>query len=338
MMWRMRIATNFDRFPTVWSVPTGGSGESTTAHGLAGMALASLRSDIIIINTNAPLAMKLAALFTLAPFLRKPVVVVDLVLRVPQSEWRRLAKKWLLSRVDFFLHYFKDLTYYEKYYGIGPDQSGYVAFKPNLRYRHDVEPNPDGDYVLCLGFSMRDYDTFFDAVATLPYPAAIPTPNFKKLHANGSRFSRRVEELPPQVSVLDDDGTSTSLVRMISGARVVVVPTLRSRPNAVGISVYLDAMLMGKCVVTSDGPGVSDLLSGEALVVPPEDSERLAASIKLAWEDDALRKTTAEAGHRYAVALGGEPELYQRILQEIVTWMGSGPHRTRSGEARSLGV
>jgi glycosyltransferase involved in cell wall biosynthesis len=84
--------------------------------------------------------------------------------------------------------------------------------------------------------------------------------------------------------------------------------------------VALNAMLLGKCVIASEGPGLSDVLSDEILKVPPEDPAALAAVIARAWEDDELRGRTAASGFRYALSLGGEPELYRRILKQVVAW------------------
>ncbi len=320
---RIRILTNFERFPKSWSTPSGETGDARTVHTFTEFVRNTSECDLIIINVSASLVMKLSAFFALFPFLRKPIVAVDLVLRQCQSEWRRRLKKWLFSRIDYFVHYFKDLSYYDKYYGIGAGRSGYVAFKPNIRHRYDSAPNSEGEYVLCIGWSLRDYDTFFEAVEKLPYPAAIPRPNFEQLRANGSRFSRDLEELPRHVKVLDDEGTTESLVRIIKGARLVVLPILSSSLCASGISTYLDSMLLRKCVIISTGPGVSDLLSNEALSVPPEEPQALAKMIERAWEDDALRRRTAEAGYHYASSLGGEPELIQRILGQTIGWLKS---------------
>ena len=132
----------------------------------------------------------MCALFTLVPALRRPLIAVDVVLRRPENA-KELLRSWivrfLLKRVDYFVHYFRDLSGYAKYFDITPERSGYVPFKPNLRYRVEAGPNPDGEYVLCIGQSMRDYETFFEAVATLPIPAAIPTPDLAELRRHRSR-------------------------------------------------------------------------------------------------------------------------------------------------------
>ena len=110
------------------------------------------------------------------------------------------------------------------------------------------------------------------------------------------------------------------MVRAIEGARIVALPILSSTLAASGISVYLNAMLLNKPVVISAGPGVSDVLTDQAVIVPPEDPAALAESIAQLWNDAELRKRNAGAGQRYAMSLGGEPELRRRVLEAVMQW------------------
>ena len=75
---------------------------------------------------------------------------------------------------------------------------------------------------------------------------------------------------------------------------------------------------------------MSDIFSDEVLIAPPEDARGLAGVIRRAWEDDDLRRRTALAGLGYAREAGGEPELYQRIVDQIACWL-----KTRGAGARN---
>ena len=207
---------------------------------------------------------------------------------------------------------------YEKYFGIGPKNASYLPFKANIRYGHEYKVSPDGEYILCFGRSERDYDTFFAAMAKLPYPAAIPQPDLESLRAHGSRFTWKLDALPPNVKLLPDAGTDESLLRIIENARLVVLPIIAARIAPSGIGTYLNSMLMGKCVILSEGPAASDVFTNEVILVPPEDPAALASAIRRAWEDDELRLRTAELGRRYAESCGGEPELRQRVLDRAL--------------------
>jgi glycosyltransferase involved in cell wall biosynthesis len=283
----------------------------------------SRRADLIIINCDVGIALKLAALYLAFPFWRRPILGHDIVLRKPLTAKSRLTlplKRFLLSRIDHYSLHFRILDGYQRYFGIGPDRVSYLPSKPNIRYRYEYKVGPDGEYILCFGRSERDYDTFFQAMEKLPgLSAVIPPPNFASFTKHAARFSRDVNDLPANVRILEDDGSVESLIRIIEKAKLVVLPIVASRIAPSGIGTYLNAMLMGKCVITSEGVATSDvLLDGEALLVPPEDADALAATIRRAWDDRDLRERTAEAGRKYSEACGGEPELRQRVLDRAL--------------------
>lgn len=319
----MLILTNFPRFPENWRSASGMTGQAMMLRTPWEFLRHSRNADLVIINVDIQLAMKLAALYLLVPFRRRPILANDILLRTPvtaKAKWTLPVKRFLLSRIDHFSLYAPTLDGYQKYFGIGPDRASYLRFKPNVRYRYEYKVGPDGDYVLCFGRSERDYDTFFRAVEQLPdVPAAIPPPNFEAFRKHTSRFSYDVNRLPPNVRILEDDGSMQSLIRIIEKAKLVVLPMLSRRIAPAGIGTYLNAMVMGKCVITSHGVGTTDvLLDGEALLVPPEDPAALAAMIRRAWDDQELRERTAETGRKYAEACGGEQELRQRVLERAL--------------------
>jgi glycosyltransferase involved in cell wall biosynthesis len=283
----------------------------------------SKKADLIIINVDDKLAIKLATLYWLFPFRRRPILLNDLLLRTPVTTRAKLTrpfKRLLLSRIDHFSLYAPTVDGYQKYFGIGPDRASSLKFKPNIRNRYEYKVGPDGDYVLCFGRSERDYDTFFRAMEQLTdLPAAIPPPNFAAFKKHTSRFTYDLNQLPSNVQIVKDEGTMESLIRIIEKAKLVVLPMLSKRIAPAGIGTYLNAMLMGKCVITSAGVGTSDVLvGGEALLVPPEDQDALAAMIRRAWDGQDLRERTAEIGRKYAESCGGEQDLRQRVLERAL--------------------
>ncbi len=320
----MLILTDIERFPERWTTSSGERGHALEVRSLGDIRRQLGRAHLILIDCNPNLVLQVCALFAAFPWLRRPLVANDLVLRRPQRLAQRLMlgpKRFLFSRVDHFIHHFKDLSGYQRYFGIGPERSSFVPFKPNVRERYRGGPDPGGEYVLLFGRSLRDFDTFFDAVERLPYPAAIIEPDFAQLRAHGARFTRPLDRLPKQVRLLADrPGDPDLQIQVLSGARLAVLPILKSCLGGGGVGTCLNAMLLAKCVIISDCPVTRGVLTDEVLTVPPEDPAALAEMIRRAWEDDALRERTAAAGHRYASSLGGEPELIQRILDCSVAW------------------
>jgi glycosyltransferase involved in cell wall biosynthesis len=317
----MLIVHNFRAFPEKWKAASGLQGTSIHAGQTADAFLRHRRNPqaVLVVNGNVPLVMELAARMFVGA--RRPLIAVDLVLREPENLAGRLAlplKKALLSRVDRFIHYFRDLRGLTRVYGIRPEHSSYLSFKVNLADRHALAPDPEGEYVLCFGRSMRDFDSFLAAMERLPdVPGAITRPDPRGFAAHQARFTRPISALPSNVRILDDNRTEESEIRILQNAKLVVLPILAKNLVASGISTCLNAMFLEKCVIGSEGPGMSDIFTSEVLTFPPEDPQRMAETIRRVWEDPALRRTTAAAGRCFALQAGAEPELYQRIIDEI---------------------
>lgn len=319
----MHILTNFERFPSAWTVATGQSGTASVIRSFPECLRELQRADLILVNSDVDMVLKLCQRFLLMPRIRKPLVAVDMVLTRPEGTVARVktfGKRLLFSRVDHFINYFRRSDGYSKYYGITSERSSFVNFKPNICYRYTAGGNCEGKYVLCFGKSRRDYDTFFRAAAQVPFPCAISRPNMDALRENGSRFTYSLQQLPSNVTLLEDDGSELSMIRALEGAKVVALPILKKNLAASGIGIYLNAMYLRKCVIITEGSGASDVLTDEALFVPPENPVALAAAIRKCWQDDVLRTTTAAKGHVHASSLGGEPELLERILETTVRW------------------
>jgi len=324
----MLIVTNYDKLPPRWTA-TGAdgariSGTSVQAHSVAEFRTHGQRKDaVFLVNCDPDLLIRLVLA---RPFggLDRPLVASDLVLRRPRGLKGRLlhaVKRPLLARADLYLNFFSDTHGLEDAYGIDPARCRYVPFKVNLSPA-DADGPVAEDYVLCFGRSLRDFDTFFAAMERLPFPGAIARVDPAELARHGARFTRPLAALPPSIAQLPDDGSAAAQLEMLRRAKLVVIPVLKDSIVASGISTALNAMFLGKCVIGSQGPGMSDIFTDEVLTVPPEDPDALAAQITAAWSDDGLRARTAAAGARFARTAGFEADLVQRILDAVARSYG----------------
>jgi glycosyltransferase involved in cell wall biosynthesis len=324
----MLIVTNFANFPRRWLATDGTIGKTEWAE--SSSEFLKFRTDsscIFLVNGSARLVFDLALQQTLPFGPTRPVIGVDMILRRPdtiRASLSVIAKRVVFRKVDYFLHYFKDLRGLDSVYGIGPDRSGFVDFKANLWDRRADGARPEGEYALCFGRSLRDFDTFFDAVERAGCIGAIVDPRSAAVWEHGSRFTRPLSALPANVRLLDHDQTNNSQAELLEAARIVVVPIVKGSLVSAGISTILNAMILGKCVIASAGPGVTDIFNRELLSVPPEDPEALASMIKKVWSDDDLRYRTAQAGWEYARRCGSEQDFYHRIIDAVVKWTSEG--------------
>lgn len=317
----MLIVTNYHAFPARWRTASGVEGATVIVRSLGEFRAHAKRPDAVcVINGDAHTVMQLVLARMLLPGFNRPIVAMDLIFRRPstlKSRLSHLVKRPLLSRADLYINFFADARGVTDVYGIPPERCAYVPFKVNLDLEAADKAELTEEFVLTFGRSMRDFDTFFSAVERLPYAAAIAKVNPAHLAGHGARFTRPLDALPANVVQLEDDGGTSAQLDMLRRAKLVVIPVIKASFVASGISTALNAMRLGKCVIGSAGPGMTDIFTDEILAVPPEDPEALAAMIDRAWRDDDLRRRTAEAGRRCAERLGGEAELVQRLIDRI---------------------
>ena len=273
------------------------------------------QADLVILDDDQE-RLRLACL--LRPFSRFRLVSVDLILRPPSGFKARLranAKRRLLSQVDRFILYFKDTAGYERIYGIDPARTAYVPFKVNGWEQRSSWPSAvEGDYVLCAGRTLRDVATFVEAMRIAGCPGIILQQRRSLLTQHGT--AAWAGELPPNLRLVTDE--SDSLERFMSymaNARIVVIPRFRGDIAATGISTYLMAMALGRCVILSRGPGAEDVLSDQAVLVSPENADELAQAISSLWRNADARSAIAARGKRYAEGLAGEQRLCSDILR-----------------------
>lgn len=278
--------------------------------------------DLVLLNSSTRRLLSLCAMMWLLPFHRWRLISLDIHLLEPVG-WKRRAVafiiRFLLRKVDLHILYFKDLEGYERYYGVSPAISRFVPFKVNS---WEILPTRDvlasaGEYVFCGGRSLRDLKTYKEAMAKVPYPGLLlyqHDASFMATHGTAVDLNG----LPSNVRAVRHDGNNDTWIDFIRHAKLVVIPALPNSIYAPGLSLYLLAMALRRCVIISEGPQTRGLLKDEAIIVPPSDPEALAEAIRRTWEDDNLRRTTADEGRRYAELCGGEA----RMLRDIVNICG----------------
>jgi glycosyltransferase involved in cell wall biosynthesis len=119
--------------------------------------------------------------------------------------------------------------------------------------------------------------------------------------------------VPSNLKIEKNEGEK-SWLEYIARAKIVIIPLLPRSCYAPGLSLYLMAMAMKKCVIITEGLSTRGMITNQAIIVPPENPMALAEAIRLVWNDNELRQRIASAGQRYAIGLGGEARLLGDIL------------------------
>jgi glycosyltransferase involved in cell wall biosynthesis len=178
----------------------------------------------------------------------------------------RLDRVVVLSRVQE--RYLRDEV------GLAPERIRFVYDKVDHRFWTSRGAPSDGS-VLAVGTQGRDYRTLIAALGGTGIPVTIVA---------GSLWvgadTRDLDDLPANVATVTGL-TFEDLRSCYERAAVVVVPLERDLRYAGGVNAVLEGMAMGKAVVVSATPGISDYVEDgvTARVVPPGDPTRLRAVV-----------------------------------------------------------
>jgi glycosyltransferase involved in cell wall biosynthesis len=286
--------------------------------------LRSLRYDVVILYQPPSIASSiLCVLRWFMPISKPTLVFVDVVFNKPENQvWSQIkafCRAILWKQVDLFLSHMVDVVALDTYYGIPRTKCRYIPFKVNsIEHLSDyAQFVKDEGYVFTGGKTRRDYDTFCHAMRQLPYRGMILTPQKMENAYHGTWFDE--SHIPENVYICRDDGSPDSWIKHMAAARIVVFAISSNVIHPAGVSAYLLAMALRKCVIITDCPATRNILENgkQAIIVRPEDPAALSAALCSVMEDQCLRDRIATCGHDYAIALGGERDLLQRIVDAI---------------------
>jgi glycosyltransferase involved in cell wall biosynthesis len=318
---RVRVLTNMTRLSNVRFKDVEFEFRAHTEHGFSGAFKAlirSFRSDYVLLNSEINDGLRLALLKAVVPFHRAKIILLDVMLSTPTG-YRGRAKAWLagrlLRRVHSIMLYYRNTTGMQQYYGIPAERFQYIPFKINQPEMINGMTPVDGGYVFCGGKTRRDFATLFEAVQGLDFPVKVVTTADSDIARHGSFVDER--SAPPNVEVVRLDGSPEPFLSFMASARVVVLP-ITPEISGAGMSVYIQAMALRKCVILSAGPGAEDVLtSDQAIIVPPSDPAALRQAIERAFTDPSYRALFEHNGYEWAMGLGGEQRLHETVLTHL---------------------
>jgi glycosyltransferase involved in cell wall biosynthesis len=255
-----------------------------------------------------------------------PIFLFDLILKRPNSfKERFIAKiKGLFIRVlDYIFVIHKDTSGYESFYGLRKKQFVYVPFKANNFDTRETIPVSEGDYIVALGASQRDYKTLVEAARYTDLKIVIVCSDENAIGNNADLGD--VNNYPANVNRIRESVDSKTWYGLLAQSRFVVIPILSSAIQPAGISVYLEAMILKKAVIVSEGASTNFILENnqQALLVPANDPKAMTAALKRMNDDESLRKHIANTGYEYALSLGNDAKLRENILSLILAKVSS---------------
>ena len=173
---------------------------------------------------------------------------------------------------------------------------------------------PNGErFVLSVGRERRDYHTLFAAARELPSVPFVVVAGSAWADRNGVR-----ENPPPNVTIRRNLSYA-DLRELYARSALVVLPLEAGVLYAAGANGLLEGMAMGKAVVLTETPGLSDYVQTgtDACVVPAGVPIALAQSVHELWTSpEYAARLSAQA--RPAVATKHSLEAYATALAGIV--------------------
>lgn len=147
------------------------------------------------------------------------------------------------------------------------DRFRYVPLNTTIAEPHWTERNEG--YLFSAGRTLRDYSTLVDAVRDLERP----------LHIVCGYGDLPQSDLPDSI-VLHREISRPEYLDLLEGAALVVLPLLPTE-RATGQVVMLEAMALGKPVITSEAPGTLDHMEDRVTgrLVPCGDTQALQSAI-----------------------------------------------------------
>lgn len=166
--------------------------------------------------------------------------------------------------------------YGEQELGIPAAKLHCIPFHADHRFYRPLPPSPDAPprMICSAGLEWRDYPTMLEAVRGLDVEVKLAAASPWSKHQNETEN----RELPPNVSARRYE--YQELRRLYADARFVVVPLYENDFQA-GITTILEAMAVGKAVITSRTIGQIDTIRDgiNGLYTPPGDAAALRAAI-----------------------------------------------------------
>ncbi len=275
-----------------------------------------------ILNANPSIfSVLLLATFKYIFLRNTPTVLFDLILKNPVGITENIIAKFkgiFLRKFDHIIAIHKDTSGYEKKYGLEPRQFIYIPFKANNFDTANESTIIDGDYLVALGASQRDYPTFLKAVKDINLKSIIVCSNAGAI-ANNANVGD-VSQYPANTTRITHHVPTDEWYRWIAQSKFVVVPIKDCAIQPAGISVYLESIRLRKATIVSAGASANGILEHgkTALVVPAADSAALHSAIKQLIDDPELRQQIATNGYAYAMHLRNDQRLRKDIAETII--------------------
>jgi glycosyltransferase involved in cell wall biosynthesis len=245
--------------------------------------IASARFDVVV-SVGHRTSMTYGLLNRLFPRRGKIHIAKEFFFEVPTKFSLKKWLSWILYRFAL-----KDVTAivvnsagevepYAELLNLPASRFHFIPWPTNINNARLV-PSHEG-YIFASGRSLRDWETFFEAVAGLE----------RRVVVVASRADMKHRTLPSNVTLLTDI-SHEQYEKLLIGAMVVVVPLVETQ-RSTGQASFLEAMAYGKPVVAAKVVGTVDYIEdgNNGMLYTAGNSLELRNKIGLLCSDTFLRE------------------------------------------------
>ena len=185
-----------------------------------------------------------------------------------------------------------EVELFPRTWGVDPSRVVFTPFCYTLTEEELAAPTSTCGGVFSGGDSMRDLRPLLAAARKVRVDVTLAV----------QRLPAGAGALPANVSVRAVP--HAKFIELMRHARIVVVPLRAGIERSAGQQTYLNAMALGKVVITTDSPGTRDYIEhgSTGLIVPAGDEDSLASTLRWALDPSNEAEVARIAARARAVA------------------------------------
>jgi glycosyltransferase involved in cell wall biosynthesis len=253
------------------------------------------RNGALVLVTHGPTLAAWCAIFSRLLGVKVSIVAHSFNFSVLPGPIKRAVFRIALSKIERFVVFSQvEKEIYSKAFDLPTDRFDFIRWGVQVpSVETPACPMELGNYVAAVGGNARDYRTLIDASLELPEVRFVLVVRPESLHGL---------KLPPNVSVHTNMPFGEAM-NILLHSRFMVLPLI---PGDVpcGHVTLVAAMHLGKAIVVTDSPGVTDYIREEenAIMVESGSVKSLVAVVRRLWEDHELCNRLGENGRAFAAA------------------------------------
>jgi glycosyltransferase involved in cell wall biosynthesis len=213
----------------------------------------SRRYDFVLLTGGERVDLLYVAVASLIPWIRTPHIIVDAHWQKAKGAAYKLQR--LLLRMAHRLivqiqpHSPEEIPLYSRIFDLPLKQLYAVPWSTSL-LGHKIPPaNQAGKFILTGGFSFRDYDTIFKAIRLLDLPMEVGLPR-----SPATESVIKMARDCPNITIYTD-WSNEQYLQKVAACRIFAMPIERGLTRCTADQTILNAMHLGKVVVSTDSIG-----------------------------------------------------------------------------------